>query len=79
MHSPRQNHLLAALPSAMFNAWADQLQLVAMKLGDMVYEPGGQLQHAYFPTTAVVSLHYVMRSGQSCETCGVGNEGLVGK
>ena len=78
MHSPRQNHLLAALPSAVFNAWADQLQLVAMKLGDMVYEPGGQLQHAYFPTTAVVSLHYVMRSGQSCETCGVGNEGLVG-
>ena len=49
-----------------------------MRLGDMVYEPGGQLQHVYFPTTAVVSLHYVTRSGQSIETCGVGNEGLVG-
>jgi CRP-like cAMP-binding protein len=49
-----------------------------MRLGDMVYEPGGQLQHVYFPTTAVVSLRCVMESGQSLETSGVGNEGLVG-
>jgi CRP-like cAMP-binding protein len=76
--SPLQNHLLAALPAATFEPWADRLQLVAMRLGDMVYEPGGQLQHAYFPTTAVVSLHYVNEAGQSSETCGVGNEGLIG-
>ncbi len=44
----------------------------------MLYEPGGQLQHAYFPTTAIVSLHYVMESGASAETAGVGNEGVVG-
>jgi hypothetical protein len=49
-----------------------------MPLGDMLYEPGGQLQHAYFPTTAIVSLHYVMESGASAETAGVGNEGVVG-
>lgn len=49
-----------------------------MLLGDMLYEPGGQLQHAYFPTTAIVSLHYVTESGASSETAGVGNEGLVG-
>ncbi len=49
-----------------------------MLLGDMVYEPGGQLQHAYFPTTAIVSLHYVMASGASAESAGVGNEGVVG-
>jgi len=44
----------------------------------MLYEPGGQMQHAYFPTTAIVSLHYVMESGASAETAGVGNEGVVG-
>ncbi|MFZ1904834.1 MAG: Crp/Fnr family transcriptional regulator [Steroidobacteraceae bacterium] len=44
----------------------------------MLYEPGGQLQHAYFPTTAVVSLHYVMETGASAEAAGVGNEGVVG-
>jgi CRP-like cAMP-binding protein len=78
LHSPRQNHLLAALPVALFEPFAAQLELVPMRLGDMVYEPGQQLQHAYFPTTSIVSLHYVMASGASCETSGVGNEGVVG-
>ena len=49
-----------------------------MLLGDILYEPGGQLQHVYFPTTAIVSLQYVMESGASAETAGVGNEGVVG-
>jgi len=49
-----------------------------MLLGEMLYEPGKQLQHAYFPTTTIVSLHYVMDSGASAETAGVGNEGVVG-
>ncbi len=77
-HSPNQNHLLAALPTAEFEALAAHLELVAMPLGEMLYEPGRQLQHAYFPTTAIVSLHYVMESGASAETAGVGNEGVVG-
>ena len=55
-----------------------QLELVPMLLGDMLYEPGEQLKHAYFPTTAIVSLHYVTESGASAETAGVGNEGMVG-
>ena len=49
-----------------------------MRLGEMLYEPGGQLQHAYFPTTAIVSLHYVAESGASAEIAGVGHEGVVG-
>jgi len=49
-----------------------------MPLGKMLYEPGEQLQHAYFPTTSIVSLHYVTESGASAETAGVGNEGVVG-
>ena len=78
LHSPHQNRLLAALPTAVFEPFAAQLELVPMRLGDMLYEPGTQLQHAYFPTTSIVSLHYVMESGASCETSGVGNEGVVG-
>jgi CRP-like cAMP-binding protein len=77
-HSPSQNHLLAALPTADFVPLVAHLELVPMLLGDMLYEPGGQLQHAYFPTTAIVSLHYVMESGASAESAGVGNEGMVG-
>jgi CRP-like cAMP-binding protein len=76
--NPSQNHLLAALPPADFGRLAAHLELVPLPLGHMLYEPGGQLQHAYFPTTAIVSLHYVMESGASAESAGVGNEGVVG-
>jgi len=78
LHSPNQNHLLAAVPTAEFDPLAAHLELVPMPLGEILYEPGGQLQHAYFPTTAIVSLHYVIESGASAETAGVGNEGVVG-
>ena len=49
-----------------------------MKLGDVLYEPGGMLSHVYFPTTAIVSLLYVMEDGASSEIAVVGNEGVVG-
>ena len=77
-HSPNQNHLLAALPAAEVERLSPHLGLVPMRLGEILYEPGGQMQHAYFPTTSIVSLHYVMESGASAETAGVGNEGVVG-
>jgi CRP-like cAMP-binding protein len=78
LHSPNQNHLLGALPTAEFERLAAHLKLVPMPLGEVLYEPSEQLQHAYFPTTAIVSLHYVMESGASAESAGVGNEGVVG-
>jgi len=78
LHSPNQNHLLAALPTAEYEPLVAHLELVPLLLGQMLYEPDGQLQHAYFPTTSIVSLHYVMESGASAETAGVGNEGVVG-
>jgi CRP-like cAMP-binding protein len=77
-NNPNQNHLLAALPTADFERLQDHLELVSMPIGKMLYEPNEQLQYGYFPTTCIVSLHYVMESGASAETAGVGNEGIVG-
>jgi len=77
-HSPMQNHLLAALPAEDFARLAGHLELLEMPLGAVLYEPGGQLQYALFPTTSIVSLHYVTESGASVEVAGVGNEGVVG-
>lgn len=74
----RQNYLLAALPAAEFDRLSAHLELVPMLLGEMLYDPGEQLQYAYFPTTAIVSLHYVTASGATAESAGVGNEGMVG-
>ena len=77
-HSPTQNHLLAAMSAAERERLMPHLQAVTLRLGDMLFEPGEQLTHACFPTTAIVSLHYVTESGASVETAGVGNEGVVG-
>jgi CRP-like cAMP-binding protein len=75
---PTENHLLAALPDAEWRRWLPQLERVEMPLGQVLYESGGMLSHVYFPTTAIVSLLYVMENGASAEIAVVGNEGIVG-
>lgn len=77
-HSPRQNHLLDALPAIDHNRIAARLELVTLKLGDVLYEPGVPLRYVYFPATAIVSLLYVMEDGSSAEIAIVGNEGILG-
>jgi len=77
-HTPKQNHLLAALPATDFERLSPHLQLVPMPLGEALYESGGRLQHVYFPTTSIVSLLYVMADGASAEIAVVGNEGILG-
>src|ERR1700758_674899 len=77
-HSPHQNHLLDALPSSDYARIAPNLELVPMKLGEVLYEPGARLRYVYFPTTSIVSLLYVMEDGASAEIAIVGNEGMLG-
>jgi len=77
-HSPHQNHLLAALPTSDFQRLASHLELVPMKLGEVLYESGVQLRYVYFPTTSILSLLYVMEDGASAEIAIVGNEGILG-
>ncbi|UHD16416.1 Crp/Fnr family transcriptional regulator [Thiocapsa bogorovii] len=76
--SPRENHLLAALPEDEYAYLSPELELVSLPLGMALYEPGIELNHVYFPTTAIVSLLYVMEDGASAEIAVVGNEGIVG-
>ena len=76
--NPRHNQLLAALPHVQWQRWVSHLEHVDMPLGQVLYEPGDTLRHVYFPTTAIVSLLYVMRDGESAEIAVVGNEGVAG-
>ena len=78
VHEPRQNHLLAALQADEYERLRPHLALVAMRLGDVLYDSGGHLEHVYFPTTSIVSLHYVTENGSSAEIASVGNEGILG-
>jgi CRP-like cAMP-binding protein len=73
-----KNHLLAALPHAESKRWLPLLESVDLSLGQVLYESGTTLSHVYFPTTAIVSLLYVMENGASAEIALVGNEGIVG-
>ena len=75
---PRKNQLLAALPDEEWQRWLPQLEFLEMPLGQVVYESGSTLSHVYFPTTAIVSLLYVMENGASAEIAVVGKEGVVG-
>ena len=77
-NSPKQNHLIAALPPEDYARLLPALELVPMPLGSAVYESGVDMGHLYFPTTSLVSLLFVMESGASAEIAVTGNEGLVG-
>jgi CRP-like cAMP-binding protein len=75
---PSKNHLLGALPPAEAGRWMPLLESVDLRLGQVLYESGAALAHVYFPTTAIVSLLYVLENGASAEIAVVGNEGIIG-
>ena len=76
--NPRQNRLLAAIPDSEWTRWVPHLEPVTLPLGKALYESGARLSYVYFPTTAIVSLLYVMEDGASAEIAVVGREGIVG-
>jgi CRP-like cAMP-binding protein len=77
-HSPKENHLLAALPVADYERLLPDLEHVPLELGLPLYESGGPQEYVYFPANCIVSLLYVMHDGSSAEIAVVGNEGAVG-
>ena len=76
--NPLQNHLLNTLPHIEYERLLPHFELVEMPLGKVIYEPGGELNYVYFPTTCIVSLLYVMENGSSAEIAVIGNDGIVG-
>lgn len=78
LDSPIQNHLLAALPEADYQRIAAYLERVELPLGEALYESGVKLRYAYFPTTSIISMLYVMKNGGSAEIAVVGNDGIIG-
>ena len=77
-HTPKQSHLLNALPPADYERLLPDLELVPLPLGSAIYESGKEQEYVYFPSASIVSLLYVMEDGSSAEIAVVGNEGVVG-
>ena len=78
LHDPRQNQIIAALPTVDYGRLFEHLELAPMLFGQVVGESSGQMHHVYFPTTTIVSSFYVLADGASAEFSVIGNEGVVG-
>jgi CRP-like cAMP-binding protein len=78
LNAPQRNFLLKALPAEDFSRLLPHLELVALLVGDALYESGDRQYYVYFPVSAVISLHYLLENGGSSEIAGVGNEGMLG-
>ena len=74
----RGNYLLASLPDHEFDRVNRHLEAVSLKLGHVLYESGDRLDYVYFPTTAIVSLLYIMENGATAEIGVDGNDGILG-
>ena len=74
----QQNELLAALPREVLESLFAHLELVSLPFGKELFEYGGKMDYAYFPTTAIISLLYVMEDGATTEIAVVGHEGVIG-
>jgi hypothetical protein len=75
---PDENRLLATLPPEEVNRLLPNLELVTLHLGQVMADAGQAPTHAYFPTTAIVSMVYVTENGDSAEIAVIGNDGVVG-
>ncbi len=74
----KKNHLLAALPAEEFDRITKFLEPVTLKLGKVMHESGDKMSYVYFPTTAIMSLLYIMENGATAEIGIVGNDGILG-
>jgi len=74
----RTNQLLGALETGSRKRIDPHLEPVKLKLGAVVCEAGGLLEHAYFPEGSVLSLLTVLENGSAIETANIGREGAFG-
>jgi len=74
----RRNQLLDTMePDARARIWP-HLEPVELKLGAVVCDAGGTIDHAYFPMGSVLSLLTVLENGSAIETANIGREGAFG-
>lgn len=77
-HLPIANRLLCELPDEVKLRLFPHLELIELKLGEVISEADTKLRYVYFPTDSIISLLYVMENGASAEIAVVGNDGMIG-
>jgi CRP-like cAMP-binding protein len=77
-YSPKQNHLLAALPAEDYERLLPEMELVRLPLGRVIHSPGAKSDYVYFPTNSLISVLCMAENGSSAEIAATAREGLVG-
>lgn len=76
--NPVGSRLLATLPRKEYERLIPHLETVHLAKGEVIYHPGDNVRHVYFPAGAVVSLISMTQDGNTIEVALVGDEGIVG-
>jgi CRP-like cAMP-binding protein len=72
------NQVLSAIPTKQYGRLRSQLEPVALKFGQVLYQPGGMITHVYFPVDSLISLLTAVDRRRTLEVGMVGNEGMAG-
>lgn len=72
------NILLRLLPRKDYVHLASGLTPVALKFGQVLYEPGKPMSHVYFPSVSLISLLTIPEGHLALEVGMVGPEGMLG-
>jgi CRP-like cAMP-binding protein len=72
------NNLLAALPEHEYRRLLPDLHCVELTCGQVLYQPGEEIQYTYFPLNSVFCLMALMENGSNIGVGIVGKEGMVG-
>lgn len=78
VESRLENRLLSSLPPGDYERILRKTERVTLKMGAVLHEPGGRLEHIYFPSSAVISFLHTMSDGATVELAMTGGEGAVG-
>jgi len=70
--------MLAALPRKQYQSLLSGLESVALRFGEVLYEPGERIRFVYFPGDSLVSLLTLVDGQSALEVGMVGREGMVG-
>lgn len=76
--NPKQNRILAARAPREYARLVDDLELISLEQGQVLYEAGDIPNYIYFPTTCIISRIFTTQNGASVELAMTGSEGLVG-
>jgi len=72
------NRLTSGVNDHDWERWKPHIEVVQLKAGDVLFDAGQPISHAYFPLSGLISQQYDFEDGKSAEFAQMGNEGMVG-